>query len=103
MGKASQRSTGEMSLLWTHVQRWRYLGNRSHRPERSAEPSRLVLSIRCRWAQPERDMGRLHRLLDDGEQRLPQLIRVHLMTQGGAEGSQRLGRIILAAIEAPIN
>jgi len=48
-------------------------------------------------------MSRLHRLLDDGEQRLAQLLQVHLMAQGGAEGSQRLGRIILAAREAPIN
>src|SRR5215468_10849698 len=70
----------------------------------------LLCQIRCfrckdmySWAYPERDMGRLHRLLDDSEQCLPQLIQLHLMTQGGAEGSQHLGRIILAAIEAPIN
>ena len=48
-------------------------------------------------------MGRLHRLLDDGEQLIPQLIQVHLMAQGGAESGKGLSGIILAAKEAPIN
>lgn len=48
-------------------------------------------------------MGRLHRLLDNSEQRLAQLIQVHLMAQSSAEGSQRPCRIILAAKEAAIN
>ena len=68
-----------------------------------AAPSRLVFSGGFSWAQPQRDMRRLHRLLQHGQQFLPQLIQVHFLPQGGAEGSQRLGRIIFATVEAPIN
>ena len=45
----------------------------------------------------------LHRLLNDVEQVLTQLLQVHFLAQGGAEGCHGLGGIILAAIEAPVN
>jgi len=50
-------------------------------------------------------MGRLHRLVDDRQQITRELRQIHLITllQASAESSQRLGRIILAAIEAAIN
>ena len=53
--------------------------------------------------QPERDMRGLHRLLHHGQQVLAQLVQVHFLTQGGAEGCHGPGGVILAAIEAAIN
>ena len=46
---------------------------------RSAAPSRLLCAGLFRWAQPERDMCRLHGFLNDVEQVLTQLIQVHLI------------------------
>src|SRR6266568_1730741 len=54
-------------------------------------------------AQPQRDKSRLHRLLHDGQQLLAQLLQVHFLAQGGAESCHRLGSVIFAAIEAPVN
>ena len=55
------------------------------------------------WTQPQRDVCGLHRLLHDSQQLLAQLVQVHFLAQGGAEGCHRLGGIIFAAVEAPIN
>ena len=62
-----------------------------------------ISGMTFRLAQPERDMGRLHRLVDDGQQVLAYLLQVYFTLQRGAEGRQRLLGIILAAIEAAIN
>ncbi len=56
-----------------------------------------------RFAQPERDMRWLHRLLHHGQQLIVQLVQVHLLAQCSTEGGHDLGCVILAAIEAPIN
>ena len=48
-------------------------------------------------------MCRLHRLLNDCYQVLPQCCQVHFIAQGGAEGYQRTGCIVLATVEAAIN
>ena len=50
-------------------------------------------------AQPQGDMGRLHGLLNDCDQVLTHLGQIHLITQGGIESGQRLGRVIFAAVE----
>ena len=65
--------------------------------------SQFVVAARPCWVQPQRHMGRLYRLMDHCEQCLTYLIQFHLVAQGSAEGSQRAGRIIFAAIEATIN
>src|SRR5437868_14212789 len=62
---------------------------------RRAAPSSLLFSVWCRWAQPERNLGGLHRLLDDCHQLLSQLVQVHFLAQGGAESCHGLGGIIL--------
>ena len=48
-------------------------------------------------------MCRLHRLLNDGEQLLAQLVQVHFLAQRCAERLQGLGRIILATVEALVD
>ena len=68
-----------------------------------ADPSSPVCSGLVSWAQPQRDMGGLHRLLDHCYQFLTQLIQVHLMAQRGTESSKCAGRIILAPVEAAVN
>src|SRR2546421_161934 len=76
----------------------------SLRGTRSAgSPRNLLVCVMFRWAQPERDMCRLHRLLYDGQQVFAQLVQVHFVMQGGTESCHRLGGVILAAIEAPVN
>ena len=58
---------------------------------------------RVRWPQPEGDIRGLHRLLHHAQQLLAQLLQVHLLRSVALKACQRSGRIILAAIEAPIN
>src|SRR6266699_3624063 len=70
---------------------------------RRATPSSRLFAGWVGWRQPEPDMGGLHGLGDHGDQFLSQLLQVHLMAQGGAEGFQRLSGIVLAAVEAAIN
>ncbi len=48
---------------------------------RISSPRSLVFSVLLRWAQPERDMCWLHRLLHDGQQVIVQLVQVHLLAQ----------------------
>ena len=48
-------------------------------------------------------MGGLHRFLDDGNEVLTQLREIDLIAQGGTEGSNGFGRIILAAVEAAVD
>ena len=48
-------------------------------------------------------MRRLHRLLNDSQQLLAQLIQVNFLAQRSTEGSHDLCCIILATIEATIN
>src|SRR5215471_18888320 len=57
----------------------------------------------CRWTQPERDVGWLHRLLHHRQQALAQLVQVHFLPQGGAESCHGLGGVILAAVETAID
>ena len=55
------------------------------------------------WEQPEGDKCRLHGFFDDGEQVSAKLAQIDFAAQGRAEGGQRPGGVILAAIEAAIN
>src|SRR6266516_8063353 len=70
---------------------------------RSAVPNPLAFADWCRRTQPQRDMRGLHRLLHDSQQLIAQLIQVYLLPQGDAESCHRLGGVILAAVEAPVN
>ena len=63
----------------------------------------MLLLRLFRLPQPERDRSWLHGLLHHRQQLLAHLLQIKRLSQRGAEGSQRLFRIILAAIEAPIN
>src|SRR5436305_79050 len=72
----------------------------SHMRRRIAGPGGLVFSALLGRAYPERDMGWLHRLLDDGQQLLTQGVHVHLGAQRGTEGCHDLSCNILAAMEA---
>src|SRR5438874_2488149 len=73
------------------------------RSRRSVAPSCLGFSVRCRWAQPERDMTGLHRFIDDREQILAQLAQVNFIPQRCAERLQRFSSIILATIETSVD
>src|SRR6266702_1512163 len=75
----------------------------SHMRRRIAGPGGLVFSALLGWAYPERDMGWLHRLLDDGQQLLTQGAHIHLGAQRGTKGCHDLSCIILATIETAIN
>src|SRR5215467_15704622 len=54
-------------------------------------------------AQPERDMGRLHRLLNHRNQVTRKRRQVHLAAQGSRKFGERADGIVLAAIEVTIN
>jgi len=56
-----------------------------------------------RRAQPQGDVRRLHRLLHHHQQLLAQLVQVHLLAQVRAKGGDRLGGVIPAAIEPPVD
>src|SRR4029450_5905027 len=58
------------------------------------------LSLR---SQPERRLGRLHGLVDYGQQIGGQGGQVDLVTQAGAEGLDDPGRVVAAAVEAPVH
>src|SRR5690348_10567189 len=70
---------------------------------RIGSPRDPLFSVVLSWAQPQRDMGGLHGLLDDGDQALTQLGEIDLIAKGGTEGSYGFGSIILAAIETTID
>src|SRR5260221_3437766 len=67
------------------------------------------MSRSCSWSspiwllQPERDMRRTHRLLDGAEQVVGQVLQLHLTAQPITEGSERARRVVLPAIEAPVD
>src|SRR5438045_1056185 len=72
------------------------------RSRRSLAPGVLGFSVGCSWAQPERDMYGLHRLLHHGQHLPAQLIQVNFLAQGGAESGERLGCIVLATVETSV-
>src|SRR5215472_7794421 len=59
--------------------------------------------VSFRLSEPERDMRRLHRLVDHRQQMFAQLRQIYLLAQGSAEGGQRLLSVILAPIKAAID
>ncbi|HCJ33256.1 MAG TPA: hypothetical protein DHV65_03030, partial [Ktedonobacter sp.] len=63
----------------------------------------MTFRVASRLAQPQRDMGRLHRLLHYGDQLFAQACQVGLRTQCHAKCVDDPLGIILAAIEAPID
>ena len=52
--------------------------------------------------QPQRDVRRLHRLLDHAHQLIAEPVQVGLITQLGGEAFKGLRRIILPTVEATI-
>src|SRR5437868_10557473 len=65
-------------------------------------PRSLLCSVVCRWTHPQRDKGRLHRLLHDCDELLTQLAQVHFIAQRYVKSFERTRRIILAPKEAAI-
>jgi hypothetical protein len=61
------------------------------------------LHLLHRRSKPQRCSRRLHRLIDYGQQLGRKRIEVDLVTQPGAERLDRLGRVVLAAVEAPVH
>jgi hypothetical protein len=57
----------------------------------------------CVRTQPQRDVGRLHRLPYHPYQAVVQRHQVCLVPQSGGETFQRLPRVVLAAVEAAID
>ena len=56
-----------------------------------------------RGLKPERDPGRLHGLVNDRQQLGGEGIEVDLVAQADAERFDRLGGVVLASVEAPVN
>src|SRR5215210_1211694 len=54
------------------------------------------------WTQPQRDVFRLNRFPDDSNQFLVQAVEVRLVAQAGGEGVERLSRVVLLSVEAPV-
>src|SRR5215204_602791 len=54
-------------------------------------------------AQPQRCRGRLHGVVDHAQQLAGQGVQVDLVTQAGAEGGDRLGGVVAAAVEAAVH
>ena len=54
-------------------------------------------------AYPQGESCGLHRLLHHSKQLVVQLIQIHLLTKIRTEGGNGSGRVILAAIEAPVD
>jgi hypothetical protein len=52
-----------------------------------------------RWSKPQQDPSWLHGLVDHGRQR----VQVDLVAQADAERLDRLGGVVLAAVEPPIH
>jgi hypothetical protein len=53
--------------------------------------------------QQRRRRGRLHGLVDHRQQLGPQHVQVHLIAQASAERLDSPGRIVAAAVEAPVD
>ncbi len=58
---------------------------------------------RCIWAQPQRYVGRLHRLFYHAHRIIADCVQVSFVAQLGREGFQGLSSIVLAAVEAPVD
>jgi hypothetical protein len=56
-----------------------------------------------RPAQPQRRLGRLHRLVDHGQQLGGQGVQVDLVAQAGREPLDGAGGVVAAAVEAPVD
>ena len=54
-------------------------------------------------SRPQGHLGRLHRLLGHGEQLGREGVEVDLLAQPGTEGGHRLGGVVVAAVEAPVD
>src|SRR3712207_8639390 len=67
------------------------------RPLRSAEP--FVLLRRRIWAQPQRDVDRLHRLSYHPHKLGVQRVQVRLIPELGGEGLEGLGSVVLTRSE----
>src|SRR5690606_32526783 len=56
-----------------------------------------------RLAKPERDVSRLHRLLNHIDESNRQPVEIDLITKDAAEGRQHLLGVVLAPVEAPVD
>jgi len=55
------------------------------------------------WTEPRGGRRWLHRLVDHRHQLGRERVQVDLIAQAGAEHLDRVGRIVFAAVEAPVN
>jgi hypothetical protein len=53
--------------------------------------------------KPKRRRGRLHRLVDHPQHPGRARVQIGLVAQAGAERLDGLGRVVLAAVEAPVD
>jgi hypothetical protein len=75
-------------------------------PDRSRnayQVSILTAERGARWSQPQRPRRGFHGLVDDGEQLSRERVQLDLPTQPGAERLHGLGRVVVAAVEAPVD
>ncbi len=56
-----------------------------------------------RRAEPQRRLGRLHGLVDHGQQLAPEGVQVDLVAEAGREPLHGPGGVIAAAVEAPVD
>jgi len=63
--------------------------------------SELYPRSQLRGSKPERGSGRLHRLVDHGQQLGRERVRVDLIAQAGAERLDRASGVKAATVEAP--
>ena len=56
-----------------------------------------------RGSKPQRDPGRLHRLVNHRQQLGGEGIEVNLLAQPGGERLDRVGRVVSAPVEAAVN
>ncbi len=68
-------------------------------------PIRLTVRLAARGhvAQPDREVFRLHRLVDHREQPLPQRFPVDFIARGRTEALERARSVILAPVEATVD
>jgi hypothetical protein len=88
------RRAGHQLLTW---------GKGGGRNCMACKRSRARSSCRRRLSKPQRRRGRLHGLVDHGQRLGPQHVQVHLIAQVSAERLDSPGRIVAAAVEAPVD
>ena len=62
-----------------------------------------LFALRSRLgAQPQRDVGRLHRLVYHSYEVVAQCIQIRLVSELGRQGFESLSGVVLLAVEAPV-